>query len=309
MAKLCATCGAENRVEAKFCKGRIVVMGHLATATTDVSARIRVLLSCVMLLLACGCIEVEQRVKVHQDGTAAYRATIKIDPQFEALVLPQMKDDLPKKAPPGVRLDFSQRIDGKAAVVIEADGAAADAMLKEDGSTTITVSDSGFMKRRYEYRGVVTRAIDVLVPMRSVVSLPGSIESVSGGTKTASDTVEFDLTDVKRGDVFSATSTAFVFSLGRGGVGPSNDSVPGTASWLMPASVVLIVFGVAVLLMGWLKARTTVEASGPPGNVAAPAPTVDHSAVNDTSRVFCSECGAANAAGCKFCGQCGRAME
>jgi hypothetical protein len=272
-------------------------------------ARTRVLLLCAAALLASGCIEVEQRVKVHDDATLSVKATIKVDPQFEALVVPQMKKDLAKKVPPGVRLDFSQRIDGKAAVVMEADGAAAAAMLKEDGSTTITVSDGGFMKKRYEYREVVTRSLDMPVPIRTMVSLPGSIESVSGGTKTSSDTVEFDQTNAKRGDVFAATSTAFVFSFGGGSANASKVAIPGTASWLMPASVASILLGAALLLTGWAKARKAARLSASSASHAMPTPVVpEPMPVDEQAPVFCSECGARNATGRKFCGQCGQAM-
>ncbi len=269
--------------------------------------------SAVLLgMVAClsGCIEVEQRIRVHDDATVSVKATIKIDPQYEALVLPEMKRELSKKAPPGARLDFSQRIDGKAAVVIEADGAAAAAMLKEDGSTTITVSDGGFMKKRYEYREIVTRVPEIPVPTRSVVSLPGSIESVTGGKKTASDTVEFDQTHAKRGDMYAATSTAFAFSFGGGGTNAAAVASRGMAAWLIPTSIGSIFAGVALMLTGWLRSRQAARSGTSSGPiVAAPALAAHgHAPAEDGASVFCSECGAPNAAGRKFCGQCGHAM-
>lgn len=288
---------------------RIVLVGHWLVPVLPRTAHIRALSLSAVAVLASGCIEIEQRVKVHDDATVSVKATIKIDPQFEALVMPQMKTDLPKKAPPGVKLDFSQRIDGKAAIVMEADGEAASAMLKEDGSTTITVSDGGFMKKRYEYREVVTRTLDMPVPIRSIVSLPGSIESVSGGTKTSSDTVEFDETHAKRGTVFSATSTAFAFSFGGGTASASRGAASGNASWLMPASVASIVLGAGLLFTGWIKARSAAQAGASLPTRAAPlAAAVASAPVDEVAPVFCSECGARNATGRKFCGQCGQAM-
>lgn len=290
-------------------KHRTTGIGRRVTKAPRLAAQARVLLVGALVFLASGCIEIEQRLKVHDDASVSVKATIKVDPQFESLVMPQMKNDLPKKAPPGVKLDFSQRIDGKAAIVMEADGEAARAMLKEDGSTTITVGDGGFMKKRYVYRAVVTRALDMPVPIRSIVSLPGSIESVSGGTKTSSDTVEFDETNAKRGAVFSATSTAFAFSFGDGSAGRSSATVPDTASWLMPASVASILVGAALLLTGWVKARRTAQSSvSLPNPVEPMAASVVPAAADETATVFCSECGARNSTGRKFCGQCGQAI-
>lgn len=289
-------------------KYRTAGIDRRVTKAPRLAAQARVLLVGALVFLASGCIEIEQRLKVHDDASVSVKATIKVDPQFEALVMPQMKAELPKKAPPGVKLDFSQRIDGKAAIVMEAEGEAASAMLKEDGSTTITVSDGGFMKKRYEYRAVVTRSLDMPVPIRTIVSLPGSIESVSGGTKTSSDTVEFDETNAKRGAVFAATSTAFAFSFGSGSAGRSSATVSGTASWLMPASVASILVGAALLLTGWIKSRSGAQSSTLSASHTMPTPAAAPTQVDELAPMFCSECGAGNAAGRKFCGHCGQAM-
>ena len=262
----------------------------------------------LLSMFAClyGCIEAEERIRVHEDGSFSVKATMKIDPQYEALVLPAMKEELKKKLPPGARVDFSQRIDGKAAILIEADGAAAAEMLKEDGSATITVSDGGFMKKRYEYRETVKLTPEIPFPRRAVISLPGSIESVTGGKKTAGDTVEFDQTHAKRGDVFAATSTAFAFSMGSGDTATAAMASPGTAAWLMPASVGSIFAGVVLLLIGWFQLRqaTHSRALQQPFAVAAPAAPMSPP-VEDAGLMFCSECGARNALGRKFCSQCG----
>ena len=267
-----------------------------------------VLLSMVASL--CGCIEVEQRLRVHDDGSVSLKGTMKIDPKYEAVVLPKLKEELTKKAPPGFRIDFSQRIDGKAAVLYEADGAAAAAMMKEDGSTTITVSDGGLMKKRYEYREVVQRVPEIPFPNRLMLSLPGSIESVTGGKKTAGDTVEFDQTHAKRGDVFAATSTAYAFSLGSANNIASGAANPSQAAWLMPVSVGAICAGVALLLTGWFRARRAATRSGG-AHVATTTQTHVSRAptpVEQVASVFCTECGAPNVVGRKFCGKCGHAL-
>ena len=265
-----------------------------------------VLLSTVACL--CGCIEVEQRVRVHDDGSVSLKATMKIDPQYEAMVLPAMKEEF-KKLPPGARIDFSQRIDGKAAILIEAEGAAAADMLKQDGSTTITVSDGGFMKKRYEYRETVKLTPEIPFPRRAVISLPGSIESVTGGKKTAGDTVEFDQTHAKRGDVFAATSTAFAFSVGSGGTTAAIVASAGTAAWLMPASIGSICAGLALLLTGWFRSRRAARRSAARSIIAAQIlASAGLMPADAVAALFCTECGAPNAAGRKFCGKCGHAL-
>lgn len=287
---------------------RIAGIDRGTATTANLLARARVFLSCVLACLACGCIEAEERIQVRDDGSLSVRATIKVDPQYESLVLPEMKKELPKQVPPGTRIDFSQRIDGKAAVIIEAEGAVAAAMQAQDGSTTIAVSDGGFMKKRYEYREVVQKVPEIPFPHRALVTLPGSIDSVVGGKKTAGDTVEFDRTHAKRGTTFVATSTAFAISLGSGGATVAGVASPGSEAWLMPVSAGAILVGVALLLAGWIRSRQAVRAVSMPA-VAAPPPVAhEPSPVGEGASMFCTECGAANAVGRKFCGQCGHAM-
>ena len=188
-----------------------------------------VLLSVVACL--CGCIEVDQRIGVHDDGSVTLKGTLKIDPQYEALVLAER------------------------------------------------------------------------------ISLPGSIESVTGGKKTASDTVEFDQTHAKRGDVFVATSTAFAFSMGGGGTPATDVSKLGSAAWLIPVSIGSIGAGVALLLTGWFRSRQAARARGSTPIFAAPTVKAHEPApVEEVASLFCSQCGAANAVGHKFCGKCGHAM-
>lgn len=266
------------------------------------------LLASLLAFWLSGCVEVVQHSRVHDDGSVSFKFTVLIDPQYEAKVLPEIKKELGKKLPPGVRVDYSRRIDGKAAVIVEADGAAAAALLKEDGSTTITVSDLGFMRRRYEVRAAVPVTVDLPFRHRAVLVMPGSIEEVTGGTKTSSDTVEFDFTNVQRGTIFRATSTAFAFNFG--GAGQSDPgpvvAATGAASWQIPVSIAAICVGIALLLIGWFRSRQTSHSRGLPHAVAVATPSMPMPApTEDASSVFCTACGVRNALGRKFCNQCG----
>lgn len=269
--------------------------------------RCLLLLASLLAFWLSGCVEVVQHSRVHDDGSVSVKVTVLIDTQYEAKVLPEIKKELGKKLPPGVRVDYSRRIDGKAAVIVEADGAAAAALLKEDGSTTITVSDLGFMRRRYEVRAAVPVTVDLPFRHRAVLVMPGSIEEVTGGTKTSSDTVEFDFTSVRRGTIFRATSTAFAFNFG--GIGKSSPAVAATGvpSWLMPVSIASSCVGIALLLIGWFRSRQATHSRALPHAVAVATPSMPMPApTEDASSVFCSECGVRNALGRKFCNQCGQ---
>jgi hypothetical protein len=236
------------------------------------------------------------------------KVTVLIDPQFEAEVLPMIKKELGKKLPPSVLVDYSRRIGGKAAVIFEADGEAAAALMKEDGSTTISVSDGGFMKRRYEVRSDVPLSVDLPYRYRAVLIMPGSIEEVTGGTKTGSDTVEFDFTTMRRGTIYRATSTAFAFNFGRAGKSGSGSAMAttGILSWLMPMSIGSICVGIALLLIDWFRSRQTTHSRAAPQPVVSSAPVTPQSPLAKDARVvFCSQCGARNALGRKFCNQCG----
>ena len=70
------------------------------------SVLMRVALLMGIAALQCGCIEVETRLRVNDDSSVSVKTTMKIDPQYEAMVLPEFKKELPKKLPPGVRVDF-----------------------------------------------------------------------------------------------------------------------------------------------------------------------------------------------------------
>lgn len=282
---------------------------QLAISTIIPGKRWYLFLLAVLLALLCGCIEIEERLRVHNDGSSSVKATIMIDPQYEALVLPAIKEQLKKSLPPSARVDFSQRIDGKAAILIEADGAATAVMLKEDGSAAITVSDGGFMKKRYEYMETVKRTPDIPFPHRTVISLPGTIEHVTGGKKTAGDTVEFDQTYAKRGNVFAVTSTAFAFNMGSGDTAIAAMAHLGTAAWLMPASIGSIFAGLALLLIDWFRSRQTSHSPALPHSIAVATPTMFMPAPTEgAASVFCTECGARNSLGHKFCSKCGQEL-
>ena len=264
-------------------------------------------------IVAClyGCMEVEQRVQVNEDGSISLKVIMKIDPQDEAAALAALREELTTKKrtelPAGTRVDFSQRVDGKAAVIMEVDGASALEMLQIQGATTITVRDGGFMKKRYEYKETVAGRSEV--PFRAVIRLPGSIESVTGGKKTADDTAEFDLTHANKGDKIAVTSTAFTFNLGSVDTATAAMANTGTTTWLMPASIGSIFAGMVLLLTGWFRSRKATRAVGARQTVAAPTPAVrGPNWVDEVASVFCTECGAPNAAGRKFCSTCGHTL-
>ena len=257
----------------------------------------------------CGCVEVSEHISVRTDGSLAVRAVVKIDPEFEDLVLSKMKSEAAKKLPAGARIDFSQRIDGKATIIIEAEGEAADQMRKEDGSTTITVSDAGLFTKRYEYREIVQLVPPMPFPNHAVIVLPGSIEHVTGGRKVANDTVEFDRTRAKRGDSFVATSTAFALNFGDGRAAAFDITSVSSATWLLPTSVASIIVGAGLLAIGWFRARSARGLRVVPVTVAAIDSSAEAPATEGVLAVFCTECGAVNSAGRKFCSQCGHALE
>ncbi len=267
------------------------------------------LIVAIGLTLLFGCVEVDEHYTVHSDGAMSIKAIIAIDPQYEALVLPKLKEYLQKEMPQQARIDYSQRINGKAAIIIEFDESAAE-LAMERGGNMVLVSDAGFMRKRYEYRSTVTSTPDFPFPHRAVVSLPGSIEGVTGGKVTAKDTVEFDETYAKRGTVFVATSTAYAFNLGRFDHTAATVANPGTASWLVPASIGSILAGGVMLLTGWLRSRRMAGASDSPTFSTSPRPLdEDRPPAETIASVFCTECGSPNAIGRKFCSQCGNPLE
>lgn len=130
-------------------------------------------------------------------------------------------------------------------------------------------------------------------------------------TLVPAHTVEHDRIPEKRGGMFVATLTVLAFGLGSGGATAADVANPGTVAWLMPASVGSIGAGLALLLTGWLRSRGVAHSSGSSPMDAVPMAAVDVPMPTEatSTSVFCTECGAANAASRKFCGQCGHELE
>ena len=117
-----------------------------------------------------------------------------------------------------------------------------------------------------------------------------------------------DFTSLQRGTIFRATATAFAFNFGGAGKPGLAPAVAATdvPSWLVPASIVSICVGVALVLIGWFQLRQTTHSRALPQPFAVAAPAAPMSPpVEDAGLMFCSECGARNALGRKFCSQCG----
>lgn len=271
----------------------------------------RVAIASVALLSAC--IEVDQSHTIDRSGDVHLRVVLKVDPQFEQIVFGEMEQKLRQDLPPGVRVDSSQRIDGKASFIIEADGKEATEISRADYPVTLVVSDAGFMQRRYQYRVVVAKTPEMPVPHRLRVTLPGTIEQTNG-KKLGNDTAEFDLTRARSGAAFVATSKAFALSLSGAGANPVNatttgasSEVEGTVPWKARGLMAGILASLVVVIIGWIRVRgrsrsANVQRSLP--DLPAPA-----AAASETgAMMYCSECGAQNPASRKFCRQCGRPM-
>lgn len=263
----------------------------------------------IVVVLLYGCVEVNEQIRIHDDGSLSFKATIKVDPQYEAMVLPKLQSELQKKTPKGVRLDFSQRIEGKAAVIIEADGEPATQIKMEDGSATLSITPDGFMKRRFTYTETVLKTPEYPFSDREVITFPGALDSVTNGKKVSSDTVEFDRTYAKRGDVFSATSVVYALNFGSSQTASAGVTVPGTPGWLIPTSIGSILAGVALWLTGWIRSRRSSRGSdSTPVDLTSMPMIAEHGQVDKVETVFCSECGASNTANRKFCSHCGQAL-
>jgi len=267
-------------------------------------------------LVLCGCIEVEEQYRISRDGKADARILIKVDPEYEALVLPELEKRMREEPPPGMKIDSSQRIDGKAAILIEGQGLDLATLNTGDQPMQLVESSAGFLKKRYTFSVSAGKRPDVPVPHRLRVTLPGSIEQTNG-RKIDSETVEFDLTNARRGTRYQATSTAFALSLSSGGSHananspkPSSWAVgSGAASpaWLLPMSIGAIVLGVISFVVGWVVKRraTAAQMMASPPQLAAVAQRQASDGGPPLSSVFCSECGVAQEATRKFCTGCG----
>ena len=265
----------------------------------------KVIAALATALFISGCMEIEEQYRLSSDGKADARIVIKVDPQYESLVLPELKKKLGTVLPPGMKLDASQRIDGKAAIVITGEGLELATIGADDQPMRFSASPAGFLQQRYRFALSAAQAPDIQIPHRVRVTLPGSIEQTNG-RKIESDTVEFDLTNARRGAQFQATSTGFAFSFASSGAAAPRGQT--TTTWLLPGSLVAIVLGSILLAAGWMmgkKTATSADASRAapvPMEIASPPSTAG---VPDAARVFCSECGAPQAATRRFCSDCG----
>ena len=141
----------------------------------------RALLATVLAGMLFGCIDVAEHRRFDTDGALHFKAVMMIEPQYEALVMPELKKKFEGVRTKGWKIDLTQRIDGKAAAVLEADGDDALAELgRSDQPFKLAVSDAGFMRRRYEYRMLITKSPEMPVPHRIKVTLPGSIAQTNG---------------------------------------------------------------------------------------------------------------------------------
>lgn len=277
----------------------------------------RVALLVAMLVPIVACMEVEETYNYDRSGIAQAKVVLKIDPQYEAALLPDLEGKLRQNTPEGITIDSTQRIDGKAALIVTAGSAAAATQLISDAnrSSEFKASDAGFLKQRYEYRLRVIKRPDLPIPHKVRVTLPGSIERTNG-LKMTDDTVEFDLTNARRGAVFSVTSTGFAFAFPGGkstsaSLGAAATSPPPASAWLLPMSSVAIVAGALLLVAGWFAGRKRKLSEGvtPSDDASAITPPIATEADAPPQRqVFCSECGSGQAAMRKFCSNCGAGL-
>ena len=102
-----------------------------------------------------------------------------------------------------------------------------------------------------------------------------------------------------------------VFVVGVGSVSTSAWAAAGAdvQTWLVPASIALIGFGVALLLLAWLQSRRLKTVGAASVTTAVAEPNRPQSApAEDPATMFCTECGARNSTGRKFCNQCGHSL-
>lgn len=283
----------------------------------------RALVLFALALYLCGCIEVEERYRISRDGKADARVVIKVDPQYESLVLPELEKKIREEPPTGMKIDSSQRIDGKAAILLEGEGLDLATISASEFPMQLIVSSAGFLKKRYLFSVNVTKRLEIPVPHRLRVTLPGTIEQTNG-KKIDSDTVEFDLTNARRGARYQASSDAFGLSFLSGGsgaaataptaVGGSSNSNAATPAWLVPASLGAIILGAVLLTVHWFRraraasvpvALATQDAVAAARTGGAIGGSVD---VPPQAQIFCSECGAQQSAARRFCSQCGTVL-
>ena len=265
----------------------------------------KVIAALVTALFMSGCMEVEEQYRLSSDGKVDARIVMKVEPQYESLVLPELKKKMRADLPPGMKLDASQRIDGKVAIVITGEGLELATISSDDQPMRFSAAPAGLLQQRYRFTLNAAKAPDIPIPHRVRVTLPGSIEQTNG-RKIESDTVEFDLTNARRGAQFQATSTGFALSFGSSSKAAPQGQT--TTAWLLPGSLVAIVLGSIVLVARWMMGKKTATSAD--ASRAAPVPMASASppsmaGVPDAARVFCSECGTSQAATRRFCSDCG----
>lgn len=288
-----------------------------------VATLLRALLATVLASVLCGCIEIAEHRRFDTDGTLHFKAVMTIDPQFEALVMPELRKKFAAERTKGWKVDLTQRIDGKAAAILEAEGDVASAELGgSDQPFKLAISDAGFMRRKYDYRMRIAKNPETPMPHRIKVTLPGSIGQTNGN-KLNDDTVEFDVTSARRGASFFASSTGFALSFPGASSMGATGARAGSVNWA--PWTVGVVAAVFLGLMGWLwrrRARPDVAAlparhdSSDRRSAATPSPDAASNLpppatipTTAPAHVFCTECGTKNAAPRKFCLQCGRPLE
>lgn len=125
------------------------------------------------------------------------------------------------------------------------------------------------MRRKYEYRMLVTKSPEMPVPHRIKVTLPGSIAQTNG-TKLSDDTVEFDVTTARRGSSFFAASTGFALSFSGAPPRGANAARAGSMNWLPWIVGVAAALSLGLLGLLWWR-RTRPGAAVFPSRAGSPA--------------------------------------
>lgn len=282
----------------------------------NASRLVRGLTLLAMVIFLGGCLEIDEHYHISRDGKADARIIFKIDPQYESLLLPELDKKLRASLPPEMKVDSSQRIDGKAAVVVEGQQLDLATLSSSDQPMRLTIAQAGFLKKQFLFTVTAGKTPELPIPHRLTVSLPGSIER-SNGRKVDSNSVEFDLTKARRGTSFQAASTAFAFGVGSntsGIGGPVTTADAGGAnaarSWATPTLLGAVALCVVLAVGAVAWKRRTVSIVGQDGIAESAAPSTTSSAPHVTRSCanFCDACGAPQASTLKFCSKCGATL-
>lgn len=271
--------------------------------------KLRVVALLFTAICVCGCMEVEEQYRISRDGKTDARIVFKIDPQYESLILSDLDRKLRSDLPTGMKVDSTQRINGKAAVIVEGQGMALSTISADDQPMQLVESQAGFLRKRYAFTVNAAKPPDIPIPHRLRVTLPGSIEQTNG-RKIDSDTVEFDLSNARRGSRFQVTSTALGFSFGSSGDAVPNSTAGITAGWLLPVSLCAIALGALAIGAGRIVGRRPATASLPSAVPVSDAATPAAQPQGGIAplRIYCSECGKPQAVTRKFCAACGASL-